>query len=1193
MVASLAAPTAAAGSEQSATFRGSRGQYRIVGTLSSAAGPAVVFRGHGIESGQTVAIKLPAAVAPDAMDALRQEIAILRRLDHPGIVRIVDHGERDGLPWCATELVPGGTLRELWDAPEALERGGAGRRPWLVLFQKLCMALAYMHEQGVVHRDLKPANVAVRDQQWEPVVLDLGAGGRWNAREGRETIEAGGALVGTPEYLAPEQASGEYVDARADLYSLGCMMYQAVVGAPPFTGSAAEVITCHLSEVPPPPSSRCAGVDGALEQLILRLLEKRPAQRIGFAADVAKALSEMTGIPIDDNAFSEYLYRPSFVGRADARRKVMALLGGARDRRGACALVGGESGAGKTRFAKEMTREAVGFGFAVITGECTPFEGQAAGSQLSRQPLAPLRPLLRAVRDACAAGGAEVTAKLLGESAKVLAAYEPAIRSVPGYEAQPDPVPLSPLAERERALGDLAEVTVRLACENPVLLVIDDLQWADDMTLAFLLAFRSQVSSRAAASLLGCYRAEEAVGVIPSLLAEKHVENIALDRLGGREVDTMVSDMLAIAAPPRPLLDTLHRVSEGNPFFVSEYLRVSMETGMLSRSSQGLWEVTASADYDAIPLPAAIRNLVDRRLSGLGSAAAALLAVGAVLGREFSLDDACAVLRIEWDAATPAIAELFKRQILEQLHAERVSFAHDKLREGAYARLSKSDARRIHRAAAEGLESRTRPGETVSERLVELGHHWEQAGVLDRAAAYLGEAAGIALASGAYNDASHMVDRALRLDDESGGLAERLTRAQWERMLGVAKFAVGELNDSIVHTSKALSRLGQTVPTTSLGWLALTGRELMRVVRPRSQRPDRADRDLLIEVSQACGQIAISHFYNADGLPTVANLLRALDRAERAHDRARVADASCRLGYVLGTVSMRGLAERLFTKARSAVDATASPLTHGTVLYMEAMYREIRAEWPQCRSLGLEAAAVLHHAGDQTEAETAQAIVSHGYFFAGRFEESLELSLAILDGAEGRGNRHHVAWGLYLAARCEVALGRIDEPIERMLRAQEFLGALPDAIDILICDGWLARAFLARGDLARASEFADRIGDLVGKGRRPAVAQCADGFAAWAEVALARLRANPTSHTKAMARQALAELTRFSRSFPMARPASSRCRGDAAWLAGRPRRARRHWSNAIDLARRYEMPYEEARSLASVAGAETGDARPT
>jgi len=1190
----VASPAASARySERSATFRGSRGEYRIDTKLSSNAGPTVVFRGRDLESGESVAIKLPARVAPDAMDALRQEIASLRRLNHPGIVRIVDHGEREGMPWCATEFVSGSTLRELWDAPEALERDAAGLRQRLVLFQKLCLALAYMHEQGIVHRDLKPANVAVREHEWEPVVLDLGAGGRWNAREGRETIEPGGTLVGTPEYLAPEQASGEYVDARADLYSLGCMMYQALVGAPPFTGSAAEVITAHLSELPQPPSAHCPGVDGALERLILHLLEKKPAMRIGFAADVAKSLSEMTGVPIEDNAFSEYLYRPSFVGRAEARRSVVALLAGARDRRGTCALVGGESGAGKTRFAQEMTREAGGFGLTVITGECAPFEGHAAGSQLSRQPLAPLRPLLRAVRDACAAGGAAVTARLLGGSAKVLAAYEPAIGSVPGYGEQPNAVPLPPLAERERVLHALAEVTVRLANESPLLLVIDDLQWADDMTLAFLGVFRSQVTSRAAAVLLGCYRAEEAGEVIPSLLAEENVESIALDRLGGSEVAKMVSDMLAIAAPPRILLDTLQRVSEGNPFFVSEYLRVSMETGMLRRSSRGLWEITPAADYDAIPLPSSIQNLVDRRLSGLGAAAAALLAVGAVLGREFSLDDACAALRIEWGAATPAITELFKRQILEQMHTERVSFAHDKLREGAYARLSESEARRLHRAAAEVIEARDRRGETASERLVELGHHWEQAGVLDRAGAYLGKAAGIALAAGAYNDASRMVDRALRLDDECGGAADQFTRAQWERMLGVAKFAVGELNDSIVHTSKALSRLGQTVPTTSLGWLALTARELIRVVRPRSQRPIRADSELLSEVSQACGQIAISHFYNADGLPTVANLLRALDRAEKAQDRAQVADASCRLGYIVGTVGLRVPAERLFAKARSTVDPHASPLTHGTILYMEAMYREIRAEWATCRTLALEAADVLHRAGDQTEAETAQAIASHGYFFAGRFEESLALSLEILEGAQGRGNRHHVAWGLYLAARCEVAMGRIDQPIERMLRAQEFLGALPDAIDILICDGWLARAYLARGDLGRAAEFADRIGDLVAQGRRPAVAQCADGFAAWAEVSLARVQADPTlPHANARARQAVAELNRFSRMFPMARPASLRCRGDAAWLASRPRRARRLWAKALDLARRYEMPYEEARALASEAVAAGGDARP-
>ena len=600
---------------------------------------------------------------------------------------------------------------------------------------------------------------------------------------------------------------------------------------------------------------------------------------------------------------------------------------------------------------------------------------------------------------------------------------------------------------------------------------------------------------------------------------------------------------------------------------------------MLRRSRRGRWEALPAADYDTLPLPSSIGALIDRQLSGLDSLAAKILAVGSVLGRDFSLDDACTILRIEWADATPAIAELFKRQILEQPRAERVSFAHDKLREGAYMRLAPEDARNLHRAVAEMLESRVRTGEALADRLVELGHHWEQAGGLDRAATYLGEAAGLALRSGAYTDAARMLVRALKLDDASGGGADRLARARWQRMLGVAKFAVGELNESIVHTSRALSGLGQTVPATSLGWLGLIGRELLRNAVPRRRAATPSNRALLSEVSQACGQIAISHFYNADGLPTLANLLRAVDRAEMAGDHAMVADAACRLGYVLGTTKLYGPAERLFARARDRAESSGAPLTRGTVLYMEGMYREIRGEWAQCRSLGREAAAILQATGDETETETAQAIASHGYFFAGRYAESLDLSLAILDSAERRGNRHHIAWGLYLAARCEVALGLVDQPIARMLRAQDFLGSLPDAIDILICDGWLARAFLLRGELDRACEFADRIAALVGRGKRPAVPQCADGFAAWVEVALARQRVDPASRSARLATaKALRELRKFALLFPMARPAARRCRGDAAWVAGRRDRAVRHWRAAVEMARSYQMPYEVERA---------------
>lgn len=1164
-------------SVHSPTFRGVRGEYRIEGVLLSATGPAAVYRGREIDNGRSVAIKLAALAAPDASDALRREIAILRRLEHPQIVRIVDHGEFEGLPWYATELVAGETLREIWAMPGAMVPANTAR--WLALLQKFCAALGYMHEQGVVHRDLKPSNIAVRRADGQPIMLDLGAGGHWRARGGRERITADSAWVGTPEYLAPEQAIGGDVDARADMYSLGCMIYQAVTGSPPFTGDPAEVVSRHITEPVAPPSASRADVPPALDRLVMQLLDKNPARRTGYAADVALSLAELTGVAAEGFGEGGYLYRPSFVGRVEPRRAVVERFGKFESQRGSCAFVGGESGSGKTRFATEMAREAASRGFRVITGECVAFEGQTAGAQIGRRPLAPLGSFMRAICDLCVAGGPGTTERLLGDSAKVLVSYEPAIRSVPGYTQIASTIPLSPAAERERALRHLAEVTVRLANVAPLLLVIDDLQWADEMTLAYVETFRTFVRPRANVVLIGCYRTEETTEHLAALLRNSAADTIVLNRLNGDEVATMVSDMLAIPTPPHALVETLQRHSEGNPFYVSEYLRVSMQTGMLRRSPQGQWTAQPAANYDALPLPASIEALIDRQLSGLGPLAAKILSVGSALGREFSLDDSCLILGIDWADATAAIAELFKRQILEQAQAERVAFVHDKLRDGAYQRFTRDEARHIHRAAAEMLESRIRTGGPLADRLLELGHHWEQAGALDRAAAYLGEAADLALRSGAYNDAARVLLRAVKLDDAAGGAADRLARARWERMLGVAKFAVGELNESIVHTSRALSGLGQSVPGSSLGWLGLIGSELVRSAVPRRHSATRSNRALLLEVSQACGQIAISHFYNADGLATVANLLRALDRAEMAGHHAMVADAACRLGYVLGTMRLYVLAERLFARAHSRAAASDAPLTRGTVLYMEAMYREIRGEWAECRSLGREAAAILQATGDETETETAQAIASHGYFFAGRYDQALDLSLAILDAAERRGNRHHIAWGLYLAARCEVALGLVDQPITRMLRAQEFLGELPDAIDILICDGWLARAFLLRGELDRACEFADRIASLVGHGKRPAVPQCADGFAAWAEVTLARRRADPTSRAARLASaKALRELQTFALLFPIARPAARRCRGDVAWLAGRRARAARHWRAAAASARRYQMPYEEDRA---------------
>jgi hypothetical protein len=246
-------------------------------------------------------------------------------------------------------------------------------RAILTVIRRLCGPVGYLHGEGLVHRDLKPANVLVRADGL-PVVVDFGLTAHSGAGQGREALEETGILSGTVAYMAPEQIRTELVDARADLYSMGCILYELLAGRPPFRDASPRgVLEKHLLAQPQPPSQFVEGLPEGLDELVLRLLEKEPRARLGHASDLAAALERLgaEGGALSGPLPRAYLYRPGFAGR----EAVLGTLEGYLDRldepRGGLVLIGGESGVGKTRLALELGRKATGAGVRVLTGECS------------------------------------------------------------------------------------------------------------------------------------------------------------------------------------------------------------------------------------------------------------------------------------------------------------------------------------------------------------------------------------------------------------------------------------------------------------------------------------------------------------------------------------------------------------------------------------------------------------------------------------------------------------------------------------------------------------------------------------------------------------------------------------------------------------------------------------------------------
>ena len=257
-----------------------------------AGGMGVVYRARDTRLNRDVALKVlpPAAVAdPKLRDRFDREARAVAALSHPNIVALHDVGVHDGTPYAACELLDGSTLADrIAGTPLPL-------RTAIDFATQIGRGLAAAHERGIVHRDLKPANIFVR-RDGQVKILDFGlatepiaAGGASAATRAANTDR--GAILGTVGYMAPEQARGSVADARSDIFSLGCVLYEMITGRPPFRrDSAIETLHAILKDPAPDLTTSGRPFPAALDRLVIRCLEKDPAARFQTAGDLVFAL---------------------------------------------------------------------------------------------------------------------------------------------------------------------------------------------------------------------------------------------------------------------------------------------------------------------------------------------------------------------------------------------------------------------------------------------------------------------------------------------------------------------------------------------------------------------------------------------------------------------------------------------------------------------------------------------------------------------------------------------------------------------------------------------------------------------------------------------------------------------------------------------------------------------------------------
>ena len=258
------------------------GRYRVEKQVGEG-GMGVVYQAFDLTLERNVAVKVlnNTNFADEGKSRLIQEAKSTARLNHANIVTVYDAGEVDGSPYIVMELVSGDSLfaRPPKSLPDIISTA-----------RQLCAALQHAHDQGIIHRDIKPENVLITEND-QIKLMDFGL-----ARSGVSRLTQEGAILGSLHYLAPEQASGAEIDARADLYALGVMLYEFAAGELPFKGDdPIALIGQHLHQPPRPPVEINPDIPPGLNDLILRLLEKEPKNRPASAGKLKAELEKIEG----------------------------------------------------------------------------------------------------------------------------------------------------------------------------------------------------------------------------------------------------------------------------------------------------------------------------------------------------------------------------------------------------------------------------------------------------------------------------------------------------------------------------------------------------------------------------------------------------------------------------------------------------------------------------------------------------------------------------------------------------------------------------------------------------------------------------------------------------------------------------------------------------------------------------------
>jgi serine/threonine protein kinase len=789
-------------------------RFRIVRRLGEG-GMGVVYEAFDEERGARIALKTVRDLGPESLARFKHEFRALADVHHPNLVSLGELGS-EGDRWFFTMELVEGTDFTMYvaqaadvsrrDAPTVtatniakVSRAAPPNDPPLELAttaradhasarpapnvergsnrptappppststprfdeQKLRSALAQLasaleaiHDAGFIHRDVKPSNVRVTSEG-RVVLLDFGLVADASARRSSTEMH----MAGTPVYMAPEQATSSTIGPAADWYAVGVLLYEALTGTVPFDGAPLEILMRKQQLEPPAPSASTAGVPPDLDALCTALLRINPAKRPTYA-QVMRALG---AAHVDKGVSrSSMTYTPPFVGRA-AELETLREAFLAHDRGAATLLVRGESGVGKSclvrRFLEALVKTEPSV--VVLAGRC--FEREAVPYKAFDGVVDALARKLAHLPEA------EATLFLPTRAAPLLQLF-PVLRRVAAFAraAHGPMLAVDPLEIRSRAFGALRELFTRLGDAHPLVIVIDDLQWADADSL-LLLAELVRPPESPHMLLIGTVRThgegatDPARDVLAAIAGEKRV--IDLSRLSQEEGRELAEKLLENGPVSSDVsARAIAQEAEGHPLFIDALVRHAATLSGAELTTSGSWGGEAPRLEDALW----------SRVAALDARAQLVMELLAVTGAPLTTEALVAAAGATPEELARTLSLLRVGQLVSisgVRGGDTVEPYHDRLRVAVLAHVHAVKVTEYHRVLALALEQ---TGSTDAEA---ISLHWRGAGEIEQSAKHAIRAAEGATAALAFDRAAKLYEMVLALDvkvDDRRALFEKL-----------------------------------------------------------------------------------------------------------------------------------------------------------------------------------------------------------------------------------------------------------------------------------------------------------------------------------------------------------------------------------------------------------------------------------